>query len=245
MSLQQFSEATVLKEQRRLQAKSTAQGEAKLPVWRSLQSLKSLSRSRKRSPIDTDGTKPAKPNTLDDSEAHPSSAASLEGPPPGLSGEADSIYLHSVSRIQNQHEAGAAGALRKHVGNRALSGHENGHDQVSARDPTDSRGSRSQAGLQPVLKPGPGHVLHDAIHMLSKTHASQALKPTVRGEAARHSHQAALPQTEVEVYLADEAAEEAAEEAADEAATGATFEAAEGTVHASLGGDKKDIHKHI
>ncbi|KAL3145465.1 Mlo15p, variant 2 [Trebouxia sp. C0010 RCD-2024] len=227
VSLQRFQEAAVQKEQRLLQAKVTPQGEDKLPVWRRLQSLRSLSRSKKRNLIDTDGTKAAEPNPLDESEAHPSSSTSLGGPPPGLSAEADSIHLHSADRVQNQNEAGAAGTLHKHVGNMTLNGRGNGDVQVSARGPPDSRGSRTQAAVQPLLKPEPSQKLHDAIQMLTKTHASPASKPTIHGEVARLSHQVSVPQTEVEVYLADEAAEEAADGVVDEAADAATAEAAE------------------
>lgn len=223
MTLQQFAEAAVLKEQRRLQAKDVAQGPGKLRVWRSLK--RSFSRSDRTSMPDVSGGRAAQPDAPEGLGAPPPPpTSSLEGPSPRASAGANSDHAQSVDTAHGQQEGGAASASREDAKDEALNGGENGHDQQSAGKPTLLSGGHVLAAVQSQIKPGPGHILHDAVHMLVNAHVPQTLQPTAGGEA-RPSHQSALPQTEIEMFLADEAADEASAEAAaaevpDEAADG-------------------------
>ena len=214
MTLQQFAEATMLKEKRSKESKDQAQRDAKLPGWRSL--TKSLSRSFRKAGSSNSREGPAVYSddmvATDGSGAAPTPPTALEITPQGLLQEVSDGQAQSPDKAEEEREGRDAGTSYEDVKGSRIGCGEIEHSQqptVSVKEDTHLFGRHSLA----AVKPGPGQ-LHDVTHMLwhktlprcSQSHAET--EPVAEDEGRhRQRRQVPLPLTEVEICLAEEAAE--------------------------------------
>lgn len=215
MTLQQFAEATMLKEKRSLEAKDQAQRDAKPPVWRSL--TKSLSRSFRKAGSSNSREGPAvesdNMDAADGSGAGPTPPTALDVTPQGLLQEVRDGQAQGPDKAEEEQEGRDAGTSYEDVKDSRIGCGEIEHSQqptVSVKEVTHLFGRHSLA----AVKPGPGQLHHDVAHMLwhktlaqsSQSHAETV--PVAEDEGGhKQRHQVPLPQTEVEICLAEEAAE--------------------------------------
>ena len=210
LTLQQFADAALQRERLNNKSKDRAHREAKLPVLRSL--AKSLSSSFKKKGHDLAKTLAAESDNRDASDGFaPPPSTPLDRSLQGSLQQLDSSQAQSSEQLKDDFKERDAVAAHSGLQEKSLHGDENDHNQeatASAKGPTHLGGRHRLA----VVKPAPGQIHHDAAHMLWLKTVARVSHPT-SGHAAEGvaSPQVALPQTEVDVCLADEQADEAAE----------------------------------
>ena len=209
LTLQQFADSALQRERLKNDTKDKLLREAKLPVWRALAKSFSSS-SRKQGFPDLAQAQTAESDNKDASDdlVFPAPSPPMDKP---LHRSLRQLDNNQTSDLKEDLNGGEADESDPSLQEQSLHGDESNHNQEgsnSSKTPTHIHGRHRLA----AVKPGPGQIHHDAAQMLwHKTVARVSCATPEHVADGGASPQTALPQTEVEVCLADEEAAEAAE----------------------------------
>ena len=216
LTLQQFADSALQRERLEIESRDKSHSQAKLPVWQSL--AKSLSSSFRKPDLAKNLAAESDNRDAPAESAFPAPSTPLGRSLQGSVAQLDSNQAQSSDKLEDEFKGRDAGASDSGLQEQSLHGDESEHNQeasVSAERPAHSRGKHRSAGL----KPGPGQIHHDAAQMLwHKTLARVSCATSEHAADGGATPQEALPETEVDKYLADEENNEAVEGTAPQAA---------------------------